>query len=152
MGTWYIYYTWRFQNKLRDIILRQSSDANHESLAGPKTLEFVLDGVKEIICAKILVFFDAETNTQRKQFKVFLSDWLYNTSEEFINKTFNLEDDRETHGATIWKQTSMKLATPRDSCRDWLRNGVPGGVMLAAYAQKERRKLWLIDWLIDWWY
>ena len=44
------------------------------------------------------------------------------------------EDDRETHVAAIWKQTSTKLGTPGDSWRDWLRTGVPGGVMLAAYA------------------
>ena len=46
------------------------------------------------------------------------------------------EDDRETHGAAIWKQTSKKLATPGDGWRGWLRTGVPGGVMLAAYAPK----------------
>ena len=54
------------------------------------------------------------------------------------------EDDRETHGAAIWKQTSKKLATPRDSWRDWLRTGVPGGVMLAAYAPEGAMKA-LID-------
>ena len=33
-------------------------------------------------------------------------------------------DNRQTHGAAIWKQTSKKLA-PGDSWRDWLRTGVP---------------------------
>ena len=44
------------------------------------------------------------------------------------------EDDRETHGAAIWKRTSKRPATPGEGCRNWLRAGVPGGVMLAAYA------------------
>ena len=35
-------------------------------------------------------------------------------------------------------------ATPGDSWRDWLRTGVPGGVMLAAYAPEGAMKA-LID-------
>ena len=31
-------------------------------------------------------------------------------------------------------KTSEKLAAPGDGWRGWLRTGVPGGVMLAAYA------------------
>ena len=43
------------------------------------------------------------------------------------------EDDRETPGATTWKQTPKKLDTAGESWRDWLRIQVPGGFMLAAY-------------------
>ena len=54
------------------------------------------------------------------------------------------EDDGETHGAAIWKQTSKRLVTLGDSWRDWLRTVVPGGVMLAAYAPEGAMKA-LID-------
>ena len=46
------------------------------------------------------------------------------------------EDDLETQGAAIWKQTSKKLDTHGDSWRDWLRTVVPGGVMLAEWVTK----------------
>ena len=48
------------------------------------------------------------------------------------------EDDRETHGAAM---TSKKLATPGGTCRDCLRTGVPGGVMLAANAPEGATRL-----------
>ena len=63
--------------------------------------------------------------------------------------TWNLEGkgkegDRETHAAAIWKQTLKKLDIPGDSWRDLVRIGVPGGVMLAAYAPEGSTKV-LID-------
>ena len=50
------------------------------------------------------------------------------------------EDDLETLGAAIWKQTSEKLVKPGDGWRGWLKTGGPGGVMLAAYAPGEATK------------
>ena len=54
------------------------------------------------------------------------------------------QDDLGTLGAAIWKKTSKKLVTPGDSWIDWLRKGVPGVVMLVAYALKGVTKA-LID-------
>ena len=61
------------------------------------------------------------------------------TNREHYTTSLNLEsrgeeDDLETLGAAIWKQTSNKLVIPGDSWRDWLRTGVPGGITFAAYA------------------
>ena len=50
------------------------------------------------------------------------------------------DDDRETLGAAIWKQTSKKLDTPGYSWRHWLSTEVLGGIMLAAYAPGETTK------------
>ena len=37
-------------------------------------------------------------------------------------------------GAEVfWKHASKKMDTAGDSWRDWLRIGLPGGIMLAAY-------------------
>ena len=44
------------------------------------------------------------------------------------------EDERETRGPAIWKRTTKKSNTVGDKLRDWLSTGMPGGIMLAAYA------------------
>ena len=50
------------------------------------------------------------------------------------------EDDLDTFGVVIWKQTSKKLVRPGDSWRDWLKTSVPGVVMLEAYAPEGAMK------------
>ena len=54
------------------------------------------------------------------------------------------EDDLETLGVAVRKQTSKKLGTPGDSWRDSLRTRVPGLVILAAHAPRRGTKA-LID-------
>ena len=49
-------------------------------------------------------------------------------------------DDREEHGTAIRKHTTKKLAPSGHSWGDWLRTGVPGGVMLVAYAPEGAMK------------
>ena len=66
-------------------------------------------------------------------------DWSHSpqTNQQHYTTSLNLEsrgekekeDDRETHGAAIRKQTSKKLDKPGDSWREWLRTRVPDGVM-----------------------
>ena len=53
------------------------------------------------------------------------------------------EDDRETRGTAILKQALMKRDTDLDIWREWFGTGVSAasGIMLAAYSQKERRRL-----------
>ena len=72
-------------------------------------------------------------------------DWSYTpqASQQHYTSSFK-EDDRERRGAAIWKQTSKKQDTAGDSWEDWLRTGVPGGIVLAAYAQGAAMKA-LID-------
>ena len=58
------------------------------------------------------------------------------------------EDDLETRGAAVKKQKPKKLDTARDNWRDWLRTGMPRGIMLTAYAPWLATKAF-IDWLIQ---
>ena len=56
------------------------------------------------------------------------------------------ENDLETCGAAIWKQTSKKLDTAGDSWRAWLRNGMTGEIMMVAYSPMRDKEGF--DWLI----
>ena len=42
-------------------------------------------------------------------------------------------DDREIRGAAILKQTSKKRDKAGDNWKDWLRTGMPDGIMSVAY-------------------
>ena len=55
------------------------------------------------------------------------------------------EDDLETLGIAIWKQTSKKLDAAGDNWGDWLRTGIPGSIMLAAYVTEGAMRILLID-------
>ena len=74
--------------------------------------------------------------------------WYQGLRGRGFNPTMGISRPTKTLllGATIWKQTSKKLFTPGDIWRYWLKTGVSGGVMLAAYAL-EGPTMALIDWI-----
>ena len=60
----------------------------------------------------------------------------YKTSLKLTQMGTRKEDDRETRGVWIGKQTPKRLNTAGDNWRDWSRTGMLGGIMLAAFATK----------------
>ena len=64
------------------------------------------------------------------------STGLHDKPEPGIHRGKGNVDDRETRGATIWKQSSKKLETVGDGWRDWLEIRVPCGIMLHPMSQE----------------